>query len=457
MTNNEKIQKNGEFQTMEDRIRAVKDILSEDDASRLKLLLKEIVPEDIAEILSEFSVEEKVHIFNSLETPSAAVVLDDTDPQTRLQLLQQVASDRLAEVLDEMPVDEAADIVEDVPEKDREEILDLLEKEDKEDVKEILSYPEDSAARVMNPDFIFVKEGDDVEDAIKHIRSLEVDEQIFYVYVVDDAMKLKGIVPIRKLLTVPRGTHIKSIMDQDVHSVAVDVDREEAAQVIRKYDLFSLPVVDNEGALVGRITVDDIIDVMDEEHAEDISRMTGTIEEEQGTENTLRATQNRLPWLITCMLGSIVTGLVIQMFEVTLAETIALVSFIPVITATGGNSGVQASTVVIREIALGRMDMSKVWEEVWRQLKIALTLGVVCGTVLTLLANMWKHNTVVGVIAGLSIFLVVVWSNAVGVLIPVLFKRVRIDPAIAAGPFITTFNDVIGVFIYLNVASRMLG
>ena len=199
-----------------------------------------------------------------------------------------------------------------------------------------------------------------------------------------------------------------------------------------------------------------MIDVMDEEYAEDISRMTGTIEDESGTESTIQATQNRLPWLVTCMLGSIITGLVIQMFEVTLAETIALVCFIPVITATGGNSGVQASTVVVREIALGRMDLGRVGEEIWRQFKIAISLGLVCGVTLSLLANFWKASSKVGAIVGLSIFLVVVWSNFVGVVIPVLFKRFRIDPALASGPLITTLNDVIGVFIYLSVATFLL-
>ena len=406
--------------------------------------------------MREFELDEKIRIFNALKIEDAAVVLDDTDSQTRLQFLQSIESSKLAAVFDEMPVDEAADVIEEAPEKDREEILELMKKDDKEEVEEILRYPEDSAARVMNPEFIFVRENNDVEDAVHHIRSLEVDEEVFNIYVVDEDMKLRGLVPIRRLLTAAKGTIIRNMMETDIHSVAANEDQEKAVNIMMKYDLFALPVVDEKGSLVGRITADDIIDVMDEEHAEDISRMTGTIEEEKGTESTMRATQNRLPWLVTCMLGSIITGLVIQMYEVTLSTTIALISFIPVITATGGNSGVQASTVVVREIALDRMDISKVWEEVWRQLKIALTLGIVCGTVLTVLANFWKGSKLVGLIAGLSIFLVVVWSNFVGVLIPVIFKRLKIDPALASGPLITTLNDVVGVFIYLTVATFML-
>jgi len=308
----------------------------------------------------------------------------------------------------------------------------------------------------MNPEFVYVKEENNVEDAIKYIRSLGVEEEIFYVYVVDDDMRLQGVVPIRKLLTSPKGTLIKGIMEKDIHSVFVDEDQEHVALIMKKYDLTSLPVMDKEEKLVGRITVDDIIDVIDEERAEDISRMTGTIEEERGTETTLRATQNRLPWLVTCMLGSIVTGLVIQMYEITIAETIALVSFIPVITATGGNSGVQASTVVVRAIALGHMDFTKVGEEVRRQFKIALILGFVCSSVLSVLANLWKKNSVVGIIVGLSLFLVVVWSNFVGVVTPMIFKKLRIDPAIASGPSITTLNDIVGVFIYLTVARTFL-
>ena len=456
MTDKREEQQKEETESIEERVSRLRELLGDPADERVILYLDEMEPEDIAEILREFELDEKIRIFNALKIEDAAVVLDDTDSQTRLQFLQSIESSKLAAVFDEMPVDEAADVIEEAPEKDREEILELMKKDDKEEVEEILRYPEDSAARVMNPEFIFVRENNDVEDAVHHIRSLEVDEEVFNIYVVDEDMKLRGLVPIRRLLTAAKGTIIRNMMETDIHSVAANEDQEKAVNIMMKYDLFALPVVDEKGSLVGRITADDIIDVMDEEHAEDISRMTGTIEEEKGTESTMRATQNRLPWLVTCMLGSIITGLVIQMYEVTLSTTIALISFIPVITATGGNSGVQASTVVVREIALDRMDISKVWEEVWRQLKIALTLGIVCGTVLTVLANFWKGSKLVGLIAGLSIFLVVVWSNFVGVLIPVIFKRLKIDPALASGPLITTLNDVVGVFIYLTVATFML-
>ena len=449
-------EKNREIQVFEERITRVKDFLEKGLDKDLALFLAKVEPEDIAEIFADFSVQEKLRIFNSLSPENAAVVLDDTDPQTRLQLLQKIDVDKLAKVLEEMPVDEAADVVEEAPVENREGILDLMEEKDAEEVEEILSYPPDSAARVMNPEFIFVRENNDVEDAVRYIRSQEVDEDTFYIYVVDENMKLRGVVPIRKFLTSPKGTVIRDIMERDIHSIPAREDQEKAALIMKKYDLFSLPVIDDNGSLVGRITVDDIIDVMDEEHAEDISRMTGTIEEEQGTESTLQAAQNRLPWLIACMLGSIVTGLVIQFYEVTLAETIALVSFIPVITATGGNSGVQASTVVVRGIALGQMSSLHVFDEVWRQFKIALGLGIVCGGVLTGLANIWMKNSRVGIIVGLSIFVVVVWSNFVGVVTPMIFKRLRIDPAIASGPFITTLNDVIGVAIYLGIATLFL-
>jgi len=274
--------------------------------------------------------------------------------------------------------------------------------------------------------------------------------------VIDDSNKLSGTVSVGKLLTVPTEVCIEEIMDKEVKSIFAGEDQEKAALIMKKYDLLSLPVVDKHNHIIGRITADDIIDVMDEERGEDISRMTGTIEEEQGAESHWKAITNRLPWLVTCMLGSIVTGIVIRFYRITLAEVIALVSFIPVITATGGNSGVQASTVVVREIALGHMDYFRVGEEVYRQLKIALGLGTVCGIVLSILANFWIGDSAIGIIVGVSIFLVVVWSNFVGVITPVLFKRVHIDPALASGPLITTLNDIVGVFIYLSIATYFL-
>jgi magnesium transporter len=445
-----------EFKDREDRISVIKELLSNPSSAEFVRTLEEIEPEDIADILGEFSIDDKILIFNSLSEENAAVVLDDTDPQTRLQILQKSDNEKLAGIIDIMPVDEAADVIEEVAEEKREDLLDLMEKEDAEEVEEILSYPEDSAGRVMNPDFVSVEEEDAIEDAIEHIRSIDFEQDFFSVYVVDKKLCLKGIVSIRKLLLAPKGTYIKDILDEGVHSVYVDTDQEQAAGVMRKYDLASLPVVDHSEKLVGRITVDDIIDVIDEEQAEDISMMTGTIEEEYGTESTLQATQNRLPWLFACMLGSILTGLVIQMFELTIAEVIALVSFIPVITATGGNSGVQASTVVVRGIALGHMDLGKLKGEVLRQFKIALTLGIVCGVSLTFIANFWKNNSMVGIIVGVSLFLVVVWSNFVGVVVPMMFKKLNIDPALASGPLTTTLNDIVGVFIYLSVAALIL-
>ncbi len=445
-----------EFKEREERISMIRGFIDGGLYSEMASFLNETEPEDIAEVLGEFSMEEKLSIFGALESDVAAVVLDDTDPQTRLMLLQKVDKEIIGKILDEMPADEAADVIEEVAEEDRDDYLGLMEDEDAAEVEEILSYPEDSAGRVMNPDFVSVKNDDDVEDAIKHIRGVGIDEDFFYAYVVDEGEKLRGVVPLKKFLLSPKGTLIKDIVEEDIHSVLVDTDQEQAAVVMKKYDLLSLPVVDDEGRLVGRITADDIIDVIEEEQAEDISKMTGTIEGEYGKETTFKAAKNRLPWLITCMLGSIITGLVIQMFEVTLKEMIALVSFIPVITATGGNSGVQASTVVVRGIALGHMDISKLGEEAWRQLKIALGLGIICGTVLTFLASIWKANSSISLIAGLSIFLVVVWSNFVGVSVPLMFKKINIDPALASGPLITTLNDIVGVFIYLSVAAFVL-
>ena len=446
----------GEFRAREDRILRIRTLLEGGLYTEMSALIRGMDPENVADILAEFSEDEKIHIFDVLDVEAAAVVLDDTDPQTRSIILQKFDRQKIARILNEMPVDEAADIIEEVSESEREGLLDLMEKEDAAEVEEILSYPEDSAGRMMNPDFAWVRSNDDVEDAIRHIRTETVDEDFFYAYVVDDSMKLEGVVPMKKFLLSPMGTSIKDIMDKDIHSVIVDTDQEQAATIMKKFDLLSLPVTDADGKLVGRITADDIIDVIEEERAEDISKMTGTIEEEQGTETTMVAAKNRLPWLITCMLGSIITGLVIQMFEVTLTQMIILVSFIPVITATGGNSGVQASTVVVRGIAMGHMDFSKVGEEIWRQFKIAVSLGVVCSVVLTVLASVWKNNSSVGIIAGLSIFLVVVWSNFVGVTVPLMFKKLDIDPALASGPLITTLNDIIGVFIYLGVATIVL-
>ena len=225
-----------EIQLKEERLQKIREFLQNSQYAELQRFVLEMEPEDIAEMLGEFSIEDKLKVFNLLDLDNAAVVLDDTDPQTRLQLLQQVDNEQLAKILDTMPIDEAADVIEEIPEEEREDLLEKMKKEEAEEVEEILSYPEDSAARVMNPEFIYARENNDVEDAIRHIRSLEVDAQVFYVYVVDEGMRLRGIVPIRKLLTAPKGTLIKDIMDEEVHSISAETDQEQAANIMKKYN-----------------------------------------------------------------------------------------------------------------------------------------------------------------------------------------------------------------------------
>jgi len=241
-----------------------------------------------------------------------------------------------------------------------------------------------------------------------------------------------------------------------VASVTPETDQEAAARLVKKYDLEVLPVVDSQGRLRGRITADDVLDVIDEETSEDIYRMAGTDEEELRATSSFKIAQIRMPWLMICIAGSFVASLVIRSFEVTLGRLISLVAFIPMITATGGNVGLQSSSIVIRGLALGTLSSSRLWREVVKQIKVALLLGLACGALLAVVALLWRDNPFLGGVVGLAMFLAVSFSTLSGVLIPLTFHKLKIDPAIASGPLITTLNDVLGIALYLSSATVMI-
>lgn len=418
-------------------------------------LLEEMRPEDIAEALDALGDEEMILIVHCIDKEIVADVLSNVEPDTLQVIMDNFGPEFIAEALDQMPTEDAAEIIDLLDVKSAAKLLELMKKETS--VKRVLEYPEDTAGRFMSTHYIALNENLNPEKAIEYLRQKKRDENYYYVYVVDNDNKYKGLISIQELIFSHNEQTLGDLVeDQDIVAVPVEMDQENVAKLVEKYDMPALPVLDEDGRLVGRITVDDVIDVIREEHTEDMSKMAGTTDEELFAGSALKVARIRMPWLLACILGSLMSGAVIRFFELTLTHAIALVSFIPVIMSTGGNTGLQSCTVMVRRLALGSVSSYNVMENIFKEVRTALILGVVCGSFLYLITFFWRHNAYLGFIIGTSMFFAVSISSIVGMFIPIFFKRVNIDPAIASGPLITTINDIIGLAIYLLLSSLFL-
>jgi len=415
-------------------------------------------PADIAHLFSYLAPKEQQILFNLIEgTETAASVLSELDHSTGAHLLEQIGRETITEVLQEMPYDDAVEIIRYLPEEIAEEILTTMKDEHSEEIEQLLQYAEDTAGGIMSTEIFSLREDTTVQEAIEALQQASDVEMVFYVYVTDDHGHLVGVMSLRQLLTVPPGTRLKDVMVTDVISVRTDKDQEEVAQLVAKYNVLAIPVVDEWNKLVGIITVDDVIDVMREEATEDIYKMAGASEEEllYGFKS-FKVAQLRLPWLITNLFGGIITGYLMWLFKATLNEIIALITFIPVITGMGGNVGGQSATIVVRGFATGRIDFSTLRQVIFKELRVGIIMGAVCGLTVGLVAYWWHGNPMLGLVVGLAMISAMTVAASMGALAPTFFKRIGIDPAIASSPFVQTANDITGILIYFGTATLFI-
>jgi len=338
-------------------------------------------------------------------------------------------------------------------------------------IRPLLEYGEDTAGGIMTPVVVKVRDSATVDEAIHQLRNAAADEDFYAVYVVDDRERLVGLVPLRRLVVSPPDTPIRKIMQPDVISVRADEDQEEVVNLFRKYDLAAVPVVDGDGRLLGRVTVDDVIDALVEEADEDLFAMAGTEPEELDSTSVLRAARIRGTWLLFCLLGTVVSATIITVYQRRAgdAEHMLLLAFVPMIAAMAGNTGIQTSTVVVRGLAMGDLAGRSLPLAVARELRVGLLVALGCAFVGGLIAIIFAsisighasgqptHPLIVGVIVSLAMFWAVTAATVLGLTLPFVFRRIGVDPAIASGPFVTTGNDAISVAIYLSLAHALLG
>jgi magnesium transporter len=426
---------------------------------QIRSLLEQVHPADIAELLDELEPETAVILFGLLPTETASEVLDETGGRIRSELVENVDDERLADLLDELPMDDAAEFLEDLPDDISSKLLSLMEPEEAEDVRELLAYEENTAGRLMNTDVVALRRQWTIDETFAYLRSLEDAETLTYLYVVDRDDKLIGVVALRNLVLAKPDQTIEEIMSREVVSVPVTADQEELAEMVAKYDYFAIPVVDENERLVGVVTVDDVLDIFEEEVTEDIQRLGGSepLEQPYFAVSTFQIFQKRIGWLLLLFVASTLSGEVIRMFQHELDVVVALGFFITLITGTGGNAGSQTVATIIRAITLDEVRISNMWHAWRREVSVGFMLGFVMGVVGIARALLWHTGFEVALVVALTLPIVVIWSTTVATVIPILADRFNIDPTVISGPMIATIVDASGLLIYFSLAKTILG
>lgn len=438
----------------------LKELLLNRNFTELRKELSNMNPVDIAEMLRELEIDEQLLVFRLLKKDEAADVFSEMSGDEQKELINGFTDQELSVILDEMDEDDLADMVEEMPAGVVERVLARTSPEMRNAVNQLLQYKEDSAGAIMTTEFIALKETMSVKEAFDYIREVADErEDVYTCYITSGARMLEGVVTVKEMLLSGLDEQIGTLMNRNVIHVSTTTDQEEAARLFDKYNLTALPVVDNEGRLVGMITVDDAIDTMREETSEDFEKMAALNPKEEDYFHTsiMEHVRNRLPWLLILMFSSIATGLVIEKYELAFQAMPALVALMPMLSDTGGNAGSQTSTLIIRGMALGEIRLSDFLKVVFKESRIALICGLVLGIANGLRIFIQYHNIVLASIIAITLVLTVIVSKLCGAIMPMLAKKLGMDPAIMASPLLTTVVDVCSVFIYFNIATILMG
>jgi magnesium transporter len=413
---------------------------------------------DIAEILEEQSTKEATSFYNFLPEEIAADALIELDEDTRERFLENISSEDIAEkIIENLDSDDAADLIGELSEEKQDEVISHIEDiEHAGDIIDLLNYDEDSAGGLMAKELVKVKVDWDVATCIKEIRKqAEEVEKMYTVYAVDDNNILQGRISLKRLLLSPDSKKVKDIYNDEVILVKVDAAGEEVAQIMDKYDLVVIPVIDDIGRLLGRITIDDVVDLIREEAEKDYQMASGISENVESSDNAWLLTRARLPWLLIGLLGGILGSQVIEAYEGQIKIHPEMAFFIPLIAAMAGNVGVQSSAIVVQGLANNSLGLDGIWKRLFKELLVGLINGIVLSTLIFVYNFFFNDNLTLGFIVSISLLSVVIFAAIFGTLVPLMLDKYKIDPALATGPFITTVNDVFGLFLYLFIGYLM--
>ena len=418
--------------------------------------IDEIHPVDFLEALGEFD-DDPLIILEKLPDEYVALLLDYAEDDEKFNLLSLFSKNRQAQIISEMSSDELVDLLGTLDEDEQNEIITNMNTEEVEEVKALLSYDPESAGGIMATEFISIKETDTVNETINYLRTMAPDSETpYYIYVVDDLDVLKGVVPLRQIIVSTPDTLIKDIMIENIISAPVDMDQEEVSHIFEKYGFMAIPVVDHNGEILGIITVDDVMEIMKEEYTEDMFRLAGLDEEEKVAGTVIGAIKYRLPWLLVNLVTATLAAKTVSLFENTIAQIVALATFMPMVAGMGGNAGSQTLTLIIRGIAIGEISYENQADILKKEIAIGIINGLCLGLVVGVLGYFWVGSLVFGFVIGTAMLLNLIVATISGYLVPVLLKKVGIDPALASAVFVTTVTDVLGFFFFLGLATVML-
>ncbi len=427
---------------------------------QLKVTLLELNEVDIATFIEELDSERTVVVFRMLPKALATDVFAELPVETQTHIINSITDKELSEIVEELYVDDAVDMLEELPATVVRRVLQNTTPDTRKLINQFLNYPENSAGSIMTAEYVGLKKNMTVEQSFAYIRRHGIDSETIYTcYVMDEKRQLEGVVTVKDLLMNPYETKVGDIMDTHVIKVVTTDDQEEAADTMSRYGLLSLPVVDKEGRLVGIITVDDVMEVMEEEATEDFEKMAAMLPSEKPYLKTsvFQLAKNRIPWLLILMLSSTITGGILVKYENAFAAIPLLVSFIPMLMDTGGNSGSQSSTMIIRGMAVGEIEPSDILQVVWKEIRVGMMVGVVLAVVnFARLMIQYPGNTMICLTVVLSVFCTVVVAKTIGCTLPIGAKVLKLDPAIMASPMITTIVDAVSLMVYFNLACHLL-
>jgi len=445
-----------EFNRFKVVLESVRRLLHRGAAPNLRNIISKLHPADVARLFKFLSVAEIYQLFDVIDDyEKASQVLKEAIPNHREIILERIDKERLSHILNALPSDDATDILEDLPEELRTEIIARLGFKQSASVEEHLSYPEGAAGRVMVTHFVALPHDMSVSDAIAEVRRQRKSE-VFYVYVVDEERRLKGVLSLRQLVMAEPDKKLEEIMMTDVIKVPPTEDQEDVAKIVARYNLIAVPVVDPEDKLIGIVTVDDVIDIMREEATEDLLKLAGTAEEDITTFSPLRSVKLRFPWLMITWLGGLLSSMVVAAFSPTIEKFVYVAAFMPIIAGMAGNVGSQSVAVIVRGLATGRIDTSQLWRVLFKEMRSGVLLGIAYGLLLAAFAWLRFGNPMLGASVGISICIAMTLSASWGTFLPLAASKFGADPAFISGPFMATTTDVAAMVIYLGIATALL-
>lgn len=443
----------------DDDLERIRSIIQANKSEEARAELATLHPADIAELYQNLDLDEAEYLFRLLDADTAADVLMELDEDDRLKLLEAMPAEQIAKQIDHLDTDDAVDLIQQLDEGQREEILSHIDDvEQAGDIVELLKYDEDTAGGLMGTEMIVVNENWSMPECIKQMRLQAEDlDEIYYVYVVDDDQKLRGILPLKTMITDPSVSKIKHVMETDPASVKANTPIDDVALDFEKYDLVAMPVIDSIGRLLGQITVDDVMDQVRESSERDYQLASGISSDVDADDSIFAQVKARIPWLLIGIVSGILASLILGTFETKLQAVTALALFIPIIGGTGGNVGVQASAIVVQSLANGTLDVKEFSKQLGKEVLIGLlNASIIASVIFIYNLIMLPGEFAVTISVAVSLFVVVMFATILGTVVPLTLEKLKINPALATGPFIQISNDLVGLVIYVWVATFFL-